>query len=645
MNTTSPSTIREIRPTYIFDQFHLDLQSERLLLDGEPIILQRKAFETLTLLVKNSGRVITKEEFLQELWPDSFVEEGSLTVNISVLRKALGEGQDGRKFIETIPRRGYRFISPVRELSELNTTPLSDSDLIASGTTGRESASVPPQSSRKIFGIIILIIVLGFLLMIHGRWIATQIGAIHSPGKTPRRMAVLPLINLRPDSENEYLSFSLADAITSGLGNIRDLSVQASSSVHKYSNRSPDPQEVARELKVDMILTGTYLKEAENLRITTQMVDGKTGNILWQEKFDLKYHSLLKLQEQVAMHVVSQMGISMATGDLSFDRHETSSNPLAYEYFLRGIDHYAAARLPLAIDFFDKAVTIDPAFTRAWDYLGSSYALSASTRFGGRAYYDKAQKAYEQAIALQPDRPRTMALQADLFIETNRVEQAVILLRDLIKKYPTYPMAYWELSYAYRYAGMLEESVATSNRMLEVDPDYNLQNAVMSSFLYKGEYSKFKETIPAHTDSAYLIFYRGFGAYHEGDTAKAIADFERAYSMDPSLMQAQIGKALIHALVGHRDEGIALMQAAERLSEKSGVSDAEGIYKIAQAYAVLNDQVAALRILRRSVEGGFFCYPYISRDPLLKTLHNDPQFDKLLGQARQRHEEFRRKFF
>src|SRR5262245_10160667 len=640
MDTNSPSTIREIQPIYLFDQFYLDPQNERLLLDGVPINLQRKAFETLTMLVKNSGRIITKEEFLQELWPDSFVEEGSLTVNISLLRKALGEGQDGRKFIETIPRRGYRFIAPVRELSGIRTAPLSNGTL-----TGEVSTIDSARSSLKRIGIFIALFILVFLVIYYARWISTQMGAVNLTGKTPRRIAVLPLINLKPDSENEYLSFSLADAITSGLGNIRDLSVRASSSVHKYSNQSPDPQEVARELKVDMILTGTYIKEADDLRITTQMVDGKTGDILWQEKFDLKYKSLLKLQEQVALHVISQMGISMASGEISFDRHETSSNPLAYEYFLRGIDHYAAARLPLAIEFFDKAVTIDPDFTRAWDYLGSSYALSASTRFGGREYYEKAQKAYEQAIALNPERPRTMALQADLFIETNRVEQAVLLLRELIKKYPTYPMAYWELSYAYRYAGMLEESVATSKRMLEVDPNYNLQNAVMSSFLYKGEYGKFKESIPAQTDSAYLIFYRGFGSYHEGEFPIAIADFDRAYAMDPSLMQAQVGKALSFSLAGKRQEGLKLMQEAESRSEQSGVSDAEGIYKIAQAYAVLNDQSSAIRILRRCIEGGFFCHPYISRDPLLKSLHADDRFEKLLGQARQRHEDFKRKFF
>src|SRR5262245_16169567 len=125
MNTNSPSTIREILPTFLFDQFQLDLQNERLLFNGEPITLQRKAFETLTVLVKNSGRIVSKEEFLQELWPDSFVEEGSLTVNISLLRKALGEGQDGRKYIETIPRRGYRFIAAVREHSPTKTDQLS----------------------------------------------------------------------------------------------------------------------------------------------------------------------------------------------------------------------------------------------------------------------------------------------------------------------------------------------------------------------------------------------------------------------------------------------------------------------------------------------------------------------------------------
>jgi DNA-binding winged helix-turn-helix (wHTH) protein/TolB-like protein len=683
MNPTSRANNWHSLPIYLFDQFQLDLQNERLLLDGVPVTLQRKAFETLTLLVRNSGRIITKEEFLQELWPDSFVEEGSLTVNISLLRKALGEGRDGRKYIETVPRRGYRFIANVKEVNIAEAALADEESAVTTGidnfaknstldpyrngatwidkesepTDGTSSAVAgatiekrrtpllnPHLSRLRLNGVYAVLILLS-LIALAGWFGYSRIRESRSAGKIPRRLAVLPLINLKPDGETDFLSFSLADAITSRLGNLRDLSVQASSSVYKYSNQYPEPQQVARELNVDMILTGSYLKEADELRVSSQMVDGKTGRILWQNNFDLKYDSLLKLQEDVEQQVTSEMGISMAGGKAALNRHDVSHSPLAYEYFLRGIDHYSAARFPLAIEFFEKSVALDPAFAGAWEYLGSAYAVSASMRFGGREHYEKAQAAYERAIALNPERPRSLALQADLLIETNRVELAVVQLRELIRKYPEYPLAYWELSYAYRYAGMLEESIATSKRMLEVHPGYDLRNAVFSSYLYLGQYAKFKATIPVHTESAYLTFYRGFASYHEGDLHKAMEDFDRAYSLDPSLMQAQVGKSLSYGLAGQRLEGLRLLREADRRSEESGVSDAEGIYKIAQAYSVLNDQASALRCLRRSIEGGFFCYPYISRDPLLKAIHGASHFDELLGQARQRHEQFRSKFF
>src|SRR5262245_6922701 len=198
MDTNSPYTISKIQPIYLFEQFYLDPQNERLLLDGVPINLQRKAFETLTMLVKNSGRIITKEEFLQELWPDSFVEEGSLTVNISLLRKALGEGQDGRKYIETIPRRGYRFIAPVRELNAVNRTSINDVNLTSKVP---ESPAHPARASWKFTVISLGLLITIFVAMVFGRWISTHFGAITSIGNTPRRLAVLPLINLKPDTE------------------------------------------------------------------------------------------------------------------------------------------------------------------------------------------------------------------------------------------------------------------------------------------------------------------------------------------------------------------------------------------------------------------------------------------------------------
>jgi len=146
-------------------------------------------------------------------------------------------------------------------------------------------------------------------------------------------------------------------------------------------------------------------------------------------------------------------------------------------------------------------------------------------------------------------------------------------------------------------------------------------------------------------DSIYILFYHGFGSYYLGNYEQAARDFDRAYDMEPSLLPADVGKALSHSIKHDDAGGLELLRKTEDRIEAQGVSDAEGIYKVAQAYAVLGDKASALHMLRHSIGGGFFCYPYFVRDPLLQNLRNEPEFQTLMDQARQRHEQFKARFF
>ena len=171
-----------------------------------------------------------------------------------------------------------------------------------------------------------------------------------------------------------------------------------------------------------------------------------------------------------------------------------------------------------------------------------------------------------------------------------------------------------------------------------------LNNSAINSYLYTGEYSKFLSSLPPTENIAYIIFYRGFGNYYLKEYTKAAADFDRAYQLDPSLY-SQVGAALSSGIRGDREQGLSLLRDLERKIDERNVRDAEGVYKVAQGYAVLGDKVSALRVLRRSIEGGFICYPYFVSDPLIEPLRSEPDYATLIELARQRHEEFKRQFF
>lgn len=403
-----------------------------------------------------------------------------------------------------------------------------------------------------------------------------------------------------------------------------------------------DLQRVATDLKVDTVLTGSFIRDGDKLRITYQLVDAKTEKILGQGMIDLKYDDLLTVEDKVASQLVSQLELKLSPLEVERLKPENPGSPLAYEYFLQGLDFHGQHKFPLAIRMLEKSTEIDPNYAPAWAYLGASYNSDAAFEFGGRDEYRRAQAAYERALAIQPNLLDAQIFLANLLIDTGKVEQAVPLLRDALKTNPNYAATHWELGYAYRFAGMLDESVAECERARQLDPLVKANGSVLNTYLYLGQYQKFLESLPVD-DSSFVLFYRGFGEFHENEFDQASRDFDRAYELDPTLY-AGIGKALSDSIRERKAEGLKLLRELESKIKQRGVGDPEATYKIAQAYAVLGDETSALRVLRTSVVSGFFSYPYIAKDPLLNGLHSEPEFAQILNVARQRYEAFRSSF-
>jgi len=191
----------------------------------------------------------------------------------------------------------------------------------------------------------------------------------------------------------------------------------------------------------------------------------------------------------------------------------------------------------------------------------------------------------------------------------------------------------------------LQQSVAECERARELDPGVKANSSALNSYLYLGQYDKFLESLPKRNDLAFTLFYRGFGEYYKKNWEQAGRDFDRAFDLDPSLFHAQVGKALSYAIQHEDKKGLEILREVENKIEERGVGDPEARYKISEAYALLGDKVSALRVLRHSIEGGFFSYPYFATDPLLDGLRNEPEFEQLMRGARQRHEAFQQKFF
>jgi tetratricopeptide (TPR) repeat protein len=296
-----------------------------------------------------------------------------------------------------------------------------------------------------------------------------------------------------------------------------------------------------------------------------------------------------------------------------------------------------------SIAMLEKSAALDPNYAMTWTHLGRAYEANASLQFGGRDQYRKAQDAYQKAVQLSPASIEPRVDMANLLIDTGHVEDAVPLLTAALDRNRNSALAHWELGYAYRFGGLLEDSVRECELARRIDPSVKITSSAINAYFYLGRYDQLLASLP-ESNSAYIIFYRGFGEYYKGDYARAANLFDRSYDLDPALLQADVGKALSDHIARKDPAGIQLLREVERRILDRGVTDAEGIYKVAQAYALLGDKPSALRLFQQTIRGGFIPYPYFRSDPLLNDLRQEPRFAELLEEARRRSEAFQTRF-
>jgi DNA-binding winged helix-turn-helix (wHTH) protein/TolB-like protein/Flp pilus assembly protein TadD len=641
---------------YKFGPFTLDTVRQLLIREQEPVPLTPKTYDTLLVLVESRGRLLSKEELMKVLWPDSFVEESNLTQQISMIRKALGESRGDNRYIVTVSGRGYRFAADVEQSAEVKAAPPNPS----SSPNETEAAAIgqkltaefdldaqqPGRTMSWFRGRTFLLgLALTTIVLILVGYSVYRQRSVKPVPQGPRSLAILPFRNLTADTDTDFLGYSLADAVVTKLSYVSEVTVRPSSAVEKYRNRDVDLQRVASELNVDAVLTGNFIRDGDDLRITCELVDINTKRMLWKSALDLKYKNLLTVQDDVAQHIVKGLELNLTPAEAGHLKADLPTDPLAYEYYLRGVDLYARSDFPLAIQMLEKSAELNPKYAPTWANLGKAYSASASFKFGGREQYRKAETAYQKALSIHPGHIETLIYMANMFTDTGRVEEAVPLLRETLRSNPSHAEAHWELGYAYRFAGALEESVRECERARQLDPGVKLNSSMLNSYLYLGQYDKFLNSLPNDQDLSLIVFYRGFGEYYLGDLNQSTSNFDRAFDLDPSLLQAQIGKALSFGAKQEPHAGLSILRAAEKRINERGVSEAEGIYKIAQAYAILGDSTSALRVLRQSIEGGFFPYPYLAKDPLLSRIRSEEQFATVMNAARQRHETFMKKYF
>lgn len=390
---------REISQLYEFDAFRLDPAERQLLHGGTPVPLTPKVFDTLVVLVERSGHLVEKEELLNLVWADAFVEEANLARCIHTLRKALGEEHDKQQYIETVPKRGYRFVAEVRALTNGDarvTTPAKtevesqeQAEAATENSNGAGAAYPIPEVRRNGTGAIasspsypavapaplpaaprwrviaaVFIIPLIVAVAVGAYWYVTR-SRQTATDKTPiNSLAVLPFVNVGANPETEYLSDGISESLINSLSQLPSLKkVIARSSSFKYKGKDADPQEVSRLLGVAAIVTGRVLQREGQLQISVELMDARTGTQVWGEQYNRPTADLLAVQAALSGEIARQLRLKLTKADQQQLAKRETVNSEAYELILRGRaqrEKGSPENLKSAVEFYKQASTLDP---------------------------------------------------------------------------------------------------------------------------------------------------------------------------------------------------------------------------------------------------------------------------------------------
>src|SRR5580658_343630 len=399
-----------------FGVFEVDLRAGELHKHGLRIRLQEQPFQVLAILLERAGQVVTREELQKKLWPaDTFVDfDHGLNKAVNKIRDALGDSAESPRFVETVARRGYRFLAEVKgaddiavRSSEFAPAQLAASHPPAPQTGDRaefvDAAAMPqrrlPPLAWKIWAFVLLAVIAAFAAWkIHSRNRPTS--AIHS-------LAVLPLESLSNDASQDYFADGMTDELISDLGQISALRVISRTSVMAYKHaRKPLPQ-IARELNVDAIVEGTVLRSGEQVRITAQLIEASTDKHLWSQSYQGELKDTLALQNQVARAIAEQIRINLNPQEQAALKSAKVVNPEAYESYLKG-RYFWNKRTPdslkVALAYFNQAIDEDPTYAQAYSGLADTYALLGDWQYGVMTPKEALPKAKAAAIkALELD--------------------------------------------------------------------------------------------------------------------------------------------------------------------------------------------------------------------------------------------------
>lgn len=577
--------------SYKFGPYYVDVVEQLLLRDGAPVRLTQKAFETLLVLVERVGHLVEKDELLRTVWPDTFVEEANLSQNIFKLRKALGTRPGGLQYIETVPKRGYRFIARVTEMP------------MESGP----SAPATRDSSKS-----------------------TRHKAQARGEDIINSLAVLPLFNVSDDVNLEYLSDGITESIINSLSKLPQLKVFARSTMFRFKGTDLDPFEVGRQLNAHALLIGRILQIDEELIIKLELINVQEGSQIWGEQFKRNSADIFEVQEEISQEVSEKLKLRLTHEQKRQLTKRYTEDIEAYHLYLKGRycwNKRTGEALKMAIEFFQEAIAKDPDYTLAYTGLADSYAIiSFYSNMPPKPAFEEAKKATDKALEIDETLAEAHASLAfvkeyyewDWIGADKEYKQAIELNPNYATVHQWYGMYFMKLGQYERARRELERALRLDPRSLIINADLGLP------FYFKRQYDEavgqYRKVLEIDRDFIWARYFLGWAYERSGKFSEAVAEFEKAKLIDE---RPEVSAMIAHtyALSGKKSRAVSILNNLQEQSKHLYISP----YYIALIHAGLDDKEQAFAWLEKA---------YSDRNEWLVWLKVDPRFDCLWTDAR-----------
>jgi len=632
-----------------FGPFQVDLASGELHKHGIRLRLQEQPFQILVMLLENSGEIVTRDELRNKLWSsDTFVDfDVGLNNAVLRLRNALGDSADSPRYIETLPRRGYRFIARVE-----GPDPAQLDEHTQPATSGHKLETVPSPAvataqvakgplewlrARAIWtaGLTLAALLLLFVGLNVGGLRQRVLGRPLAPAI--RSLAVLPLENLSGDEAQEYFADGMTDELITDLASIASLRVISRTSTAHYKGTRKTIPEIARELNVDAVVEGSVGRSPNKVRIRAQLIRAAPEEHLWAQSYERDLPDVLALQRDVASAIANEIKIHLTPQERQHLASARPINPDAYNAFLLG-DYHSNKRnraaMEKGIQYFQEAIRIDPSYARAYAGLASAYIerdIWGGLGVGKSA--DQVRAATLKALELDGELAEAHALLGQIHFQYDWDWQGTEAeYKRAIQLNPNLAGSYVRYAYFLQAMRRHTEALAAAHRAVELDPLSAANLSDEGRILYRARqyesaiarYQRALELDPRYVPalSRMADAYEEWGKYDQA--LAAVQKFQQA-AADPRDIRLQLGR--LYARTGRRPGALEITRTIEADPNTSGSA-----FALAVIYSALGDRDRAIAALEKGVQTRSLL-PFVFTDPQLDSLRSDPRFQQLLRGA------------